>query len=187
MANYRKRYSEMTGKWTPVAAVNKTLSTKKIAERIEKESTVSVADIMAVLYALPHVLRDEMANGNAVKLEGIGSFALSVQCHKTGVDSADKVDPYKQITNIKVQFRPEKESILVAGERKMQTTLVANDITWVELQEKKGTKNAEGNSTGSGSGEEPGGEEPGTGGGETPGGNGGNGGGGGNGGNPQTE
>ncbi len=180
MANYRKRYSEMTGKWTPVAAVNKTLSTKKIAERIEKESTVSIADIMAVLYALPHVLRDEMANGNAVKLEGIGSFALSVQCHKTGVDAAEKVDPYKQITNIKVQFRPERESILVAGERKMQTTLVANDITWVELQEKKGTKNAGGGtpsgdpSTGSGTGETPGGD--------TPGGNGGNGGGGNNGG-----
>lgn len=50
MANYRKRYSKMTGKWTPVAAVSKTLSTRKIAERIEKESTVSIADIMAVLY-----------------------------------------------------------------------------------------------------------------------------------------
>jgi len=72
MANYRKRYSKMTGKWTPVAAVSKTLSTRKIAERIEKESTVSIADIMAVLYSLPHVLRDEMANGNAVKLDGIG-------------------------------------------------------------------------------------------------------------------
>ncbi len=168
MANYRKRYSEMTGKWTPVAAVNKTLSTKKIAERIEKESTVSIADIMAVLYALPHVLRDEMANGNAVKLEGIGSFALTVQCHKTGVDTADKVDPYKQITNIKVQFRPEKETILVAGERKMQTTLVANDITWVELQEKKGTKNAgDSTNTGTNTGDNTG-DNTGGGGGTTP-------------------
>ena len=116
-----------------------------------------------------------------MKLDGIGSFALSVQCHKTGVDAAEKVDPYKQITNIKVQFRPERESILVAGERKMQTTLVANDITWVELQEKKGTKNAGG---GTPSGEEPSGDTPGgnTGGGDTPGGNGGNGGGGNNGG-----
>lgn len=35
MANYRKRYSKMTGKWTPVAATTKTLSTRKIAERIE--------------------------------------------------------------------------------------------------------------------------------------------------------
>jgi hypothetical protein len=35
MAYYRKRYSKMTGKWTPVAAVGKTLSTRKIAERIE--------------------------------------------------------------------------------------------------------------------------------------------------------
>ena len=144
MANYRKRYSKMTGKWTPVAAESKTLSTRKIAERIEKESTVSIADIMAVLYSLPHVLRDEMANGNAVKLDGVGSFALTVQCHKTGVDRAEDVDPYSQITNVKVQFRPEKASVQVAGMKKMQTSLVANDITWVELQEKKGTKNAGG-------------------------------------------
>lgn len=114
-----------------------------------------------------------------MKLDGIGSFALSVQCHKTGVDAAEKVDPYRQITNIKVQFRPERESILVAGERKVQTTLVANDITWVEIQERKGTKNAgDGTpsgdpSTGSETGDTPGGNTGGgnTGGGETPGGN----------------
>ena len=147
MANYRKRFSRMTGKWTPVAAVSKTLSTRKLAEHIEKESTVSVADVMAVLYALPHVLRDAMANGYSAKLDGIGSFALTVQCHKTGVDRAEEVDPYTQITNVKVQFRPEKESIQVAGMKKMQTSLVANDLTWVELQEKKGTKNAGGTTT----------------------------------------
>ena len=121
MANYRKRYSHLTKKWTPVAAVSKTLSTRKIAERIEKESTVSIADIMAVLYSLPHVLRDELANGYSVKLDGVGSFALTVQCHKTGVDRAEDVDPYTQITNVKVQFRPEKSEVQVAGAKKMQT------------------------------------------------------------------
>ena len=96
---------------------------------------------MAVLYSLPHVLRDEMANGNAVKLDDIGNFALTVQCHKTGVEDPKKVDPYKQITNVKVQFRPEKTGTVVAGGKKrMETSLVANDLTWTELQEKKGTR-----------------------------------------------
>lgn len=177
MANYRKRYSSVTGKWTPVAAVGKTLSTRKIAERIEKESTASLSDVMAVLYALPHVLRDEMANGNAVRLDGIGSFSLAVQCHKTGVANIEDVDPYTQITNIKVQFRPERESILVAGKKKMQTALVANDITWIELKEKKGTTSAgsttpSGGATpsGSGGGTTPDTPDPGTGGNDNPGG-----------------
>ena len=160
MANYRKRFSKMTGKWTPVAATTKTLSTRKIAERIEKESTVSIADIMAVLYSLPHVLRDEMANGYSVKLDGVGSFALTVQCHKTGVERAEDVDPYTQITNVKVQFRPEKSEVQVAGMKKMTTSLVANDITWTELQEKKGTKNADGTTTPTGSGSGNGGTTP---------------------------
>lgn len=159
MANYRKRYSTISKKWTPVAVVGKTLSTRKIAEHIEKESTVSISDIMAVLYALPHVMRSELANGNAVKLDGIGSFALTVQCSKTGVDSAEDVDPYTQITNVKVQFRPEKESVLLAGgKKKMVTTLVANDITWLELKEKKGTMAGGGTSsstTPSGDNQEP--------------------------------
>lgn len=105
---------------------------------------------MAVLYSLPHVLRDEMANGYSVKLDSVGSFALTVQCHKTGVDKPELVDPYTQITNVKVQFRPEKSEIQVAGMKKMTTSLVANDITWTELQEKKGTKNAGGTSEESG-------------------------------------
>ena len=169
MANYRKRYSNLTGKWTPVAAVTKTLTTRKVAERIEKESTVSIADIMAVLYALPHVLRDEMANGYSVKLDGIGSFALTVQCHKTGVDRAEDVNPYTQITNVKVQFRPEKTELQLANmeKKKKVTSLVANDITWSELQERKGTKNA-GNGSTAGTGTDE--EEPPTGGGDTPGG-----------------
>ena len=143
MAYYRKRYSSFSGRWTPVAVVGKNLSTRKIAERIEKESTASLSDVMAVLYALPRVLRDEMANGNSVKLDGIGSFSLTVQCRKTGVLKAENVDPYKQITNIKVQFHPERESLMVGGKWKKHASLVANDINWVELKEKKGTKYAE--------------------------------------------
>ena len=41
---------------------------------------------------------------------------------------------------MKVQFRPEKASVQIAGAKKMQTSLVANDITWTELQDKKGTR-----------------------------------------------
>ncbi len=67
MANYRKRYSKMTGKWTPVAAVSKTLSTRKIAERIEKESTVSYTDIMAVLTSLPTVMQRYLAEGHPMR------------------------------------------------------------------------------------------------------------------------
>lgn len=83
-----------------------------------------------------------------------------MQCHKTGVDTAEEVNPYTQITNVKVQFRPEKESIQVAGAKKMQTSLVANDITWVELQERKGTMNAGGTGSGSGSNSGNGGTTP---------------------------
>ena len=154
MANYRKRYSSLTKSWTPVAVVGKSITTRKLAERIEKESTASLSDIMSVLYSLPHIIRDELSNGNSVKLDGIGSFSLSVQCHKTGVANAEDVDPYTQITSMKVLFVPEKESYMQNGKRKMRNSLVADDITWIELQERKGTKSA-GGTTPSGGGTTP--------------------------------
>jgi len=131
-----------------------------LAERIEKESSVSISDVMAVLYSLPHIIQDELGKGGSVKLDGIGSFTMSAQCTKTGVPTAEQVNP-QLITNLKVNFRPEKQQIVTPKGKVMVSGLIPTDLQWTYLPNTKQTEE----------GEEPGGEEPG--GGETPGGNGG--------------
>ena len=143
MAFFREKFSKLTGLWTVSSVSVSQYNSKRLAKDIEKESTVSYTDIMAVLTSLPSVMQRYLAEGHTVKLDGIGTFFLAVQCTKTGVANKEDISA-EQITNVKVQFRPEKASVQVAGMKKMQTSLVANDITWVELQEKKGTKNAGG-------------------------------------------
>ena len=181
MAFFREKFSKLTNLWSVVSVSISQYSTKRLAKDIEKESTVSHADVTAVLTALPTVMKRYLAEGHTVKLEGIGTFYLTVQCTKTGVEDVKKISA-DQITNVKVQFRPEMASTGRKGKRR--NTLVAEDLQWTYLPNTKQTAE----------GEEPSGEEPGntggnTGGGDTPGGNGGNGGGGGggNGGDPETE
>ncbi|MBR1792795.1 MAG: hypothetical protein IJ764_04065 [Bacteroidales bacterium] len=170
MAYYRKRAivinrgeEKEKQKWMPAVASVSSVSTRKLASDIEKESTVSIADIMAVLYALPGVVRRYLAEGHTVKLDGMGTFRLSIQCQGTLVDSEEAVTP-DQITNIKVQFVPEMQTPATGRKGKRVNTLIASDMEWHELPPKAKKASAEtdgtsstpsgstGGSTGSGSG-----------------------------------
>ena len=51
---------------------------EELTEDIEKISTVSGADIRAVLYALTDVIPSMLADGKSVKLGEIGSFRASI-------------------------------------------------------------------------------------------------------------
>ena len=105
MAFFREKFSKLTGKWTVSSVSVSQYNSKRLAKDIEKESTVSYTDIMAVLTSLPTVMQRYLAEGHTVKLEGIGTFYLTVQCTKTGVERKEDCSA-EQITNVKVQFRP---------------------------------------------------------------------------------
>lgn len=49
-----------------------------LTRRIEKISTVSGADIRAVLYAIVDVVPDIMSEGNSVSIGDLGSFRVSI-------------------------------------------------------------------------------------------------------------
>ena len=64
MAYYKKQFNEKAGVYYPQAVVmGKPIETKKIADRLARISTVSYADVMAVLAELPGVMADYMAQG----------------------------------------------------------------------------------------------------------------------------
>ena len=132
MAFFREKFSKLTGKWTVSSVSVSQYNSKRLAKDIEKESTVSYTDIMAVLTSLPTVMQRYLAEGHTVKLEGIGTFYLTVQCTKTGVEKKEDCSA-EQITNVKVQFRPEMESPATGRKGKRKNTLVADDLSWTYL------------------------------------------------------
>jgi predicted histone-like DNA-binding protein len=135
MAFYSKKYVKLTEKWIPVSKTVSCYDAKRLAKDIEKESTVSETDVIAVLNAIPKVMTRYLAEGHSVKLDGIGSFYLNFECKKTGVDTPEKVS-MDQVTNIKVQFRPAMKGGSSKG--KFNNTLIADDIEWTYLPSAKG-------------------------------------------------
>lgn len=64
MAFYKKAQMKVNGKWYPKSVlVVSPATTEQVAKRIAAESTVSPADVRAVLTALGGVLGDFMAQG----------------------------------------------------------------------------------------------------------------------------
>jgi predicted histone-like DNA-binding protein len=130
MAFFGKQFVKLTGKWIPVTKTVSCYDAQRLAKDIEKECTVSYTDVISVLTAIPGVMRRYLAEGHSVKLDGIGSFFLTFECKKTGVDRAEEVS-MDQVTNIKVQFRPAMRGSGVKG--KFANTLIADDIEWTYL------------------------------------------------------
>jgi predicted histone-like DNA-binding protein len=116
----------------PVVKSVSNYDAKRLAKDIEKESTVSQTDVMAVLNAIPNVMTRYLAEGHSVKLDGIGSFHLTFECKKTGVDTPEEVS-IDQVTNIKVQFRPTMKAGVGSQKGKRINTLIADDIEWTYL------------------------------------------------------
>ena len=135
MAFFTKQFVKLTGKWIPRPKTVSCYDAKRLAKDIEKESTVSETDVIAVLNAIPKVMTRYLAEGHSVKLDRIGSFYLNFECKKTGVDTPEKVS-MDQVTNIKVQFRPAMKGGSMKG--KFNNTLIADDIEWTYLPSTKG-------------------------------------------------
>ena len=121
----------MSGKWHPQAVtVGKPVATKEVADRLSQISTVSRADVYAVLMDLAGVLADYMAQGRSVKIDGLGTFYYTCTSNGNGAETADKVNA-SQITGVRVRFIP--EATKKSGSKSMNRTLVSDNIFWMLL------------------------------------------------------
>ena len=56
------------------------VSTDQLAKEIQKECTLTVADVKSVLIALADKMSEHLGEGRKVYLEGIGYFQVNLQC-----------------------------------------------------------------------------------------------------------
>lgn len=136
MAFYKKTRMKIDGKWYPKSIlVGKPVRTEQVAKRIAAESTVSPADVWAVLTALGSVMGDYMAQGRSVKLDGIGSFYFTATASKNGVEKEEDVTA-AQIKGVRVRFIPETHFRRGGGTVYSTRALTDVDIDWEEWKEK---------------------------------------------------
>lgn len=79
------------------------LSLEDIIQTIEKMSTVSGADLLAVLYSITHIAANNLVNGKIIRLGNFGSLRISISSE--GKDTSNEVN-VKCIKNCKVIFTP---------------------------------------------------------------------------------
>lgn len=91
-------------KYYPQIAPVTPVTLAQIVKRIEKRSTVSSADVKAVLDALQYEVIEALQDGNSVRLGDLGSFRLSIKSN--GSDTLDEARSKgaKAIKAVSVQF-----------------------------------------------------------------------------------
>ena len=135
MAFWKRIKMKINGLWYPKSVlVGTPVTTKQVAERLARESTVSLADVYAVLLSLDSVLGDYMSQGRSVKLDGIGSFYFTATANKNGVAKEEDVSA-KQINGVRVRFIPEtsyKQNGSTPAGRRATRNLTDVSIEWEE-------------------------------------------------------
>ena len=125
------------------------ITTEQVAKRVVAESTVSPADVGAVLTALGGVMGDYMAQGRSVKLDGIGSFYFTATTNKNGIATEKEVTA-TLINGVRVRFIPETRFRGGSGRHAVRGL---SDVE-IEWEEWKGKVEADESGTSSGGGTE---------------------------------
>lgn len=129
MAFFKAFQLDSNKKWYPKAVqVDQPFTTKELADALAEISTVSYADVMAVLGNLPGVMGKMMAQGRSVRMEGLGTFRLTINAEKQGVDTAEEVSD-AQIVGVRVRYTPETRRPTKNGA--VTRALVDDDLRWV--------------------------------------------------------
>lgn len=129
MPFFKAKKMKVNGKWYPYAVqVDQPFTTDELADELARISTVSRADVYAVLKDLPEVMSGMMAQGRAVRLEGLGTFRLTINAQKQGVDSADEVND-SLIQSVRVRYVPETRRPNQNGP--VTRALVSENLRWV--------------------------------------------------------
>ena len=128
MAFYKKMYNKKMQVYYPHAVtMGDPVDTKTIATRLAQISTVSLADVAAVLACLPEVMADYMGQGKSVRLEGLGTFRIALDT--VGVATEEEFDFQKQVKAVRVRFTPTREGAQTKGGSATRA-LVPAGIEW---------------------------------------------------------
>ena len=113
--------------WTRVSTVSET----QLAKRMARGSTFSVGEINGVFNDFPHSIIDELLDGNAVEIAGLGTYKLKV----SGRSQKEKKDVTSAGAKISVVFEPAAELLSRLNDEK--------EFRFVEVPTTEGQQDAE--------------------------------------------
>lgn len=100
------------GKWYARMWSANTINTADLARELSHSSSITEADILAVLYGMEDIIRQHLNNSETVRLDRLGTFRVSLCSHLA--DSKDAVNK-NLIYGYRVVFLPEKSFSSIKG------------------------------------------------------------------------
>ena len=82
-----------------------TLDTKAIAARVQRQCAMTIGDVQSVITNLVSVMTDELQNSNKVKLDGLGTFYISLK--SVGALAEEDFNANEHIKGFRVNFLAE--------------------------------------------------------------------------------
>lgn len=101
----KNKKSAAYGKWYGKAVILDTIKTKDLAQEISHSTTVTYADVLAVLAETTEAMKRHLQNSHKVVLDGLGSFKVGVK--SIGADTREHFDG-KQIVGYRIVYTPER-------------------------------------------------------------------------------
>ncbi len=139
--------SKANGKYYGSAVSLGHVTTEKLAEEIAHSSTVTKADILAVLAELSHVMKEHLQNSMSVDLDGIGSFRVGFK--STPADD-EKSFTANNIKRYHVNYSPEVKFVAngkVGNKGHRQGTYVKTLLDGITAEPFIKTKKTDGGTT----------------------------------------
>lgn len=131
---YREKQDTMPDKdgnqlWRPeIVRTGKTVNVKALSKLISTATTVTQADIAAVLYSLPQFMNVYLREGHTIRLDGLGTFTVYGRSKGKGVLEKKDVRP-SQFGSLVLKFTPEY-NVSVGGSR---TRALLSDIEFTHI------------------------------------------------------
>lgn len=153
MAIYFKKYqnkgekSKSKGRFYARPVYTGTVNERDLAKEIEKQSTVSEADILAVISALVNVMTAAIKSSERVRLTGLGTFKMGFT---TSPAETEKEFTVKNIKKAHVLFTPDGDKEGRSGiiTRAMTSKLEFVDIDKLTEDAKKSSSSGGGSTSG---------------------------------------
>lgn len=114
------------GKWYGRAIIMDVISTKALAEEISHATTVTYADVLAVLTETAVFMKSHLQNSQKVVLDGIGSFRVGIRTKPA--DTSAEFDSTK-ISGYHIVYSPEKRfNVTGVNEKGNRTGFYVKDL-----------------------------------------------------------
>lgn len=128
MAFFKPTKLKSNQKYYPTAIlVDEPVETDELAAQIAEISTVSKADIVAVLASLPSVMSRGMNAGRSVHLQDVGFFRYTIAAKKGGQSTAKEVTS-EDVEHTRIRFTPETH--FSTGRSTTTRALAPENVCW---------------------------------------------------------